>query len=230
MAMIMSKRPIPQAWAELGTPGGSKHAASPSVSGRNVSAPLSRHYTVSRLCHQCGTAQPSTSTSAYGTISLPNPNDEPSHISAYAYGKTLKEPLHANYSVLYCTNIITISSKILPTIWRFKEGSGPVIEQCICNLSPCSPPCLSESCLPIPLCSVLSGQDVRINVATDSGECASSDQECPAVWVIVICDAAIRDRTDTTAVCNLNGDGWSDSMGSHTWVDIIVSGFLSAAL
>ena len=61
-----------------------------------------------------------------------------------------------------------------------------------------------------------------------TGECASSDQECPAVWVIVICEAAIRDRTHTTAVCNLNGDGWSDSMGSHTWVDvdIIVSGFL----
>ena len=75
---------------------------------------------------------------------------------------------------------------------------------------------------------MLSGQDVRINVATDRRECASSDQEWPAVWVIVICDAAIRDRTDTTAVCNLNGDGWSDSMGSHTWVDIIVSGFLSA--
>ena len=72
--MIMSTIPIPRAWAELGTPGGSKHAASPSVSGGNVSAPLSRHYTVSRLCHQCGTAQPSTSTSAYGTISLLNPN------------------------------------------------------------------------------------------------------------------------------------------------------------
>ena len=127
-----------------------------------------------------------------------------------------------NISYCTCTNI---PSKILPTIWRFKEGSGPVIARCICNLSPCSPPCLSVSCLPIPLCSVLSGQDVRINVATDRRECASSDQECSAVWVIVMCEgeAAIRDRTHTTAVCNLNGDGWSDSMGSHTWVNIIVS-------
>ena len=82
------------------------------------------------------------------------------------------------------------------------------------------PVSLSAVC---PFHSVLSGQDVRINVATDSGECASSDQECSAVWVIVICEAAIRDRTHTTAVCNLNGDGWSDSMGSHTWVNIIVS-------
>ena len=132
-------------------------------------------------------------------------------------------PCMQNIPYCTCTNIVTIPSKILPTIWRFKEGSGPVIARCICNLSPCSPPCLSVSCLPIPLCSVLSGQDVRINVATDSRECASSDQECSAVWVIVICEAAIRDRTHTTAVCNLNGDGWSDSMGSHTWVDIIVS-------
>ena len=133
--MIMSTIPIPRAWAELGTPGGSKHAASPSVSGGNVSAPLSRHYTVSRLCHQCGTAQPlplhmAQFLSPMTNLLISQPMPMPRHKSS---------PCMQNIPYCTCTNIVTIPSKILPTIWRFKEGSGPVIARCICNLSPCSP-------------------------------------------------------------------------------------------
>ena len=154
----MSRRP--RAWAELGTPGGSKHAASPSVSGGNVSAPLSRHYTVSRLCHQCGTAQPlclyrciwhnfsRLSPTPMKNLLISQPMPMPRH---------KRSPCMQNIPYCTCTNIVTIPSKILPTIWRFKEGSGPVIARCICNLSPCSPPCLSVSCLPIPLGAVRSG-------------------------------------------------------------------------